>query len=133
MSTFSLGFFLELLLYVAVKTYSLRFVLNDVSSAMGEGRVYQTVQTGTCEAKGPSAPCGGGGVFSNNTTPIQNLILHFNSSLNPGSDSYCQQEWTIHRLVALKVQTFSLEILDTWYSKNNDAGGQGTKGRTVSG
>ena len=31
-------------------------------------------------------------------------ILHFNSSLNPGSDSYCQQEWTIHRLVALKVR-----------------------------
>jgi len=58
----------------------MRFILNDVSSAMGKGRIFQTVQTGTCEAKGPSAPCGGG-----------------------GSESYCQQEWTIHRLVALKV------------------------------
>ena len=58
--------------------FSLRFILNDVSSAMGEGRAYQTVQTGTCEAKGPSAPCGGGGFFNN----VQNLILLFNSSLN---------------------------------------------------
>ena len=39
----------------------MRFILNDVSSAMGEGRIFQTVQTGMCEAKGPSAPCGGGG------------------------------------------------------------------------
>ena len=45
---------------------------------MGEGRAYQTVQTGTCEAKGPSAPCGGGGFFKS----AQNLILLFNSSLN---------------------------------------------------
>ena len=41
----------------------MRFILNDVSSAMGEGRIFQTVQTGTCEAKGPSAPCGGGGIL----------------------------------------------------------------------
>ena len=38
--------------------------MNDVSSAMGSGRIYQTVQTGTCEAKGPNAPCGGGGTFT---------------------------------------------------------------------
>ena len=81
--TLSLGFlivniFFEVFLEVAVKTFSLRFILNDVSSAMGEGRAYQTVQTGTCEAKGPSAPCGGGGFFKT----VQNLILLFNSSLN---------------------------------------------------
>jgi len=58
----------------------MRFVLNDVSADLMDGKIFQTVQTGICEAKGFDAPCGGG-----------------------GSESYCQQEYTTHRLVALKV------------------------------
>ena len=39
----------------------MRFVLNDVSADLIDGKIFQTVQTGTCEAKGFDAPCGGGG------------------------------------------------------------------------
>ena len=37
------------------------FILNDVNSARAEGRLHQTVQTGTCEKKGDT--CGGGGIW----------------------------------------------------------------------
>ena len=40
----------------------MRFILNDVVSAdLMDGKIFQTVQTGICEAKGFDAPCGGGG------------------------------------------------------------------------
>ena len=39
----------------------MRFVLNDVSADLMDGKIFQTVQTGICEAKGFDAPCGGGG------------------------------------------------------------------------
>ena len=39
----------------------MRFVLNDVSVDLMDGKIFQTVQTGICEAKGFDAPCGGGG------------------------------------------------------------------------
>ena len=35
--------------------------MNDVSADLIDGKIFQTVQTGTCEAKGFDAPCGGGG------------------------------------------------------------------------
>ena len=37
------------------------FILNNVNSARAEGRLHQTVQTGTCEKKGDT--CGGGGIW----------------------------------------------------------------------
>ena len=39
----------------------MRFILNDVSADLMDGKIFQTVQTGICEAKGFDAPCGGGG------------------------------------------------------------------------
>ena len=35
--------------------------MNDVSANLMDGKIFQTVQTGICEAKGFDAPCGGGG------------------------------------------------------------------------
>lgn len=39
----------------------MRLVLNDVSADLMDGKIFQTVHPGTCEAKGFDAPCAGGG------------------------------------------------------------------------
>ena len=48
----------------------MRFVLNDVSANLMDGKIFQTVQTGTCEAKGYDAPCGGGGRMHENRKTV---------------------------------------------------------------
>ena len=87
----------RLVIHILTTSGQMRFVLNDVSADLMDGKIFQTVQTGTCEAKGFDAPCGGGGRVHENWKTVSG----HNYS---GSESYCQQEYTTHRLVALKVQ-----------------------------
>ena len=84
------------MIYILTTLGQMRFVLNDVSADVMDGKIFQTVQTGICEAKGYDAPCGGGGRVHES----RKTVSGHNYS---GSESYCQQEYTTHRLVALKV------------------------------